>query len=219
MMNLGLKLAIPSAFVAVLIFLGEGVEQRRESVSEPDSPPSPTAFSDAATPSGPPAIPPKADERAPSAVSPPSAATSFAAEVLRLSAEADDVDRLWQAYKEECGVRVSRQYDFGREWFSIWDRAAEPNINAPGCSDLLGRLRQAGEKIRRDVQRARASSHQARGTEIGMLRWHALQWPQLEEASSERPRRSAAAVSASTRAAENRASERPGGRRSALGGP
>jgi hypothetical protein len=109
------------------------------------------------------------------------AASSFAVDVLRLSSQADGVDLLWQAYKEECGVRVRRRYDFGREWFSIWDRAAEPTIDAPGCGAMLGRLWQAGEKVRRGLMRTRARAHLSPGTEIGMLRWHALQWsPPLE---------------------------------------
>jgi hypothetical protein len=100
--------------------------------------------------------------------------------VIRLSAEADAVDRLWQVYRSECGVRVGRQYDFGREWFSLWDHAAEPTIDAPGCADLLWRILRDGENVRRELLRARGTAQQAtldQGTEIGMLRWHALQWP------------------------------------------
>ena len=114
------------------------------------------------------------------------AAKAFATEVIRLSREADALDRLWLVYKAECGVRVSRQYEFGREWFALWDRAAQPTIDARGCSDVLWRLLQGGDTVRRDLTRARTAAHAAldSGTEIGMLRWHALQWPQLEDRAS-----------------------------------
>lgn len=107
------------------------------------------------------------------------AAKNFAVEVVRLSAEADAVDRLWHVYKAECGVRVSRQYDYGREWFALWDRAAEPTVEARGCSEILWRLLRNGENVRRDLTRARATAKNVvdPGTEVGMLRWHSLQWP------------------------------------------
>jgi hypothetical protein len=108
--------------------------------------------------------------------------------VIRLSRDADAIDRLWLIYKAECGVRVGRQYAFGREWFAIWDRAAQPTIDARNCSDVLWRLLQGGESVRRDLGRARATARAALdpGTEIGMLRWHALEWPQLEDRASAR---------------------------------
>lgn len=116
------------------------------------------------------------------------AAKTFAAEVIRLSREADAIDRVWLVYKGQCGVRVSRQYAFGREWFALWDRAAQPAIDARGCSDLLWRLLQSGENVRRDLGRVRATARAALdpGTEIGMLRWHSLQWSQLEDRASTR---------------------------------
>ena len=112
------------------------------------------------------------------------AASSFAAEVLRLSSEADKVDDLWQVYKDKCRVQVGRQYAFGREWFSVIDRAAAQTVGGQGCDDLLRRLRQAGENLGREIQQARTAARQAfldRGTENGMLRWHALHWPQFDD--------------------------------------
>jgi hypothetical protein len=105
-------------------------------------------------------------------------APAFAAEIMRLAAAADAIDVLWHDYKSQCGVRVARQYDFGREWFSIWDGAAEATIHAPRCSDVPRRLKQEGDIVRRDLLRARATARfLGHGTEIGTLRWHALQWP------------------------------------------
>jgi hypothetical protein len=218
MMNLGLKLAIPSAMVASLVFFGGAFEQRRSAASEAADPAGAATAPSAAAPSAT-STPfsglleseelPKPDQSLPTPPPPAAraaslpgnlalpvdgpdprpdlAATSFAADLVRVSAEADGVDRLWQAYRDRCGVRVSRQYDFGREWFSIWDRAAEPTMGTTGCADALERVRQAGEKVRRGLLRARAAGHQARGTEVGMLRWQGLQWPQLEEDNRPRP--------------------------------
>ena len=112
------------------------------------------------------------------------AARAFAADVVRLSGEADGVDRLWRAYKAECGVREGRQYDFGRAWFALWDRSAEPTVVSPVCSGILWRLLQSGEGVRRELLEARAVAKRAAlptGTEIGMLRWNGLQWLRAEE--------------------------------------
>ena len=90
------------------------------------------------------------------------AARAFAADVVRLSGEADGVDRLWRAYKAECGVREGR----------------------PVCSGILWRLLQSGEGVRRELLEARAVAKRAAlptGTEIGMLRWNGLQWLRAEE--------------------------------------
>jgi hypothetical protein len=210
MMTMALKLTILSGFLVALVFHGE-VEQRWVAASQPPAPlaADPVQVAQAkpietvtATPSPSPATLPS--DAPVHETSQDMAATSFAGDVLRLSAEADGVDRLWQAYKEKCGVRVSRQYDFGREWFAIWDRAAEPAIDTPGCGDSLARLRQAGDKLGRGLLRSRTTARQAgldRGTEIGMLRWNGLQWSQFDD-DHQRPRRSALPVSASNMPAE-----------------
>jgi hypothetical protein len=220
MMNLALKVAIVSGFVTAFVFRGGGTEERPAAASEPATPRPTTALE------APVASPARGISEAPShaPVAPPNptnaavpveipetsqdlAASAFSTEVLRLSAEADEVDALWNSYKEKCGVRVSRHYDFGREWFSIWDRAAEASIDTPGCGEDLRRLRQAGEKVGRDILKARAMARQGlldRGTEIGMLRWNAVQWLQFEEDVPRRsPRPASSPAPAPTRSADN----------------
>jgi hypothetical protein len=210
MMSLISKLTIVSGFVAALVVYGGGLEERRAAASEspsrldaipqasPEAPVVPHKVEPTPSTTGPllprPAGAPLDLGSPGEAAETPqdAAASSFASEMLRLSVAADGVDRLWQAYKERCGVRVSRRYDFGREWFAVWDRAADPTLHAPGCGDLLVRVREAGEKVRRETVRARAKAHQARGTEIGMLRWHGLLWPPLQEESPQRPPKSGA---------------------------
>jgi hypothetical protein len=176
MTNLALKLGIASGLAGALTLQGDERQARRVAPLEYAA--AITAMSpDAAVVAWPLAA---ASQRLRTDVVPKAsqdAATAFAAEIVRLSAAADAIDRLWHDYKAECGVRVGRQYDFGREWFSIWDRSAEATIDAPRCGDLLWRLMQEGETVRRDLLRARAAQDLDHGTEIGMLRWHALQWP------------------------------------------
>ncbi len=217
-MNLGLKLAVVAGFATVLSFRGGGegepLAASSEATAVPTTPPDtsaapapradlqtkaevrPTAAED--PPSGievPGRVPAIPESDGALSVSAPEttrdqAASAFAAEVLRLSSEADEVDRLWLTYKNKCGVQVGRQYGFGREWFSVFDRATEQTINAPGCDDLGRRLRLAGEAVGRAIHKARTTARQAfldPATENGMLRWHALHWPQFDH-EDDKPR-------------------------------
>ena len=112
--------------------------------------------------------------------SPPGAAPGdFVSEVVRLSAEADVVDRLWSNYKHSCGVRVGARYDFGREWFALWDRAARATVASPVCAEMQWRVLEAGDATRSNLLRARALARRALlppATEVGVLRWHGLEW-------------------------------------------
>jgi hypothetical protein len=222
MMNLALKVAIVSSFVTAFVLHGGGAE-RPVAASEPATPAGPaTAEESAASAARVTQTPARGSTLPPSPVSPALlgeipetsqdlAASAFAAEVARLSSEADEVDRLWQVYKDECGVQVSRHYDFGREWFSIWDRAAEASVDAPRCGDGLRRVRQAGEKVGREILKARATARQGvlnRGTEIGMFRWNALQWPQFEEEGARHSPPAAPSVPTPARSADNQRSKR-----------
>ena len=106
-------------------------------------------------------------------------AAAFGAEMTRLSVEADAVDRLWQGFKTQCGVQMHDEYGFGREWFSIWDLKAEATVESAPCRDMLRGVVLAGKNVRRDLLRARKAAQRAtldRGTEVGLLRWHGLEW-------------------------------------------
>jgi hypothetical protein len=112
------------------------------------------------------------------------AAEAFAREILRLSADADRVDTIWQIYKDECKVKVSRSYDFGREWFSLWDGTAEATAANDSCKETPFALFDAAETIRRDLLHARAMAQETgigTGTEVGVLRWHTLQYAKSRE--------------------------------------
>jgi hypothetical protein len=211
-MNLGFKLAVVAGFATVLGYRGgTAFDPLAASAHQADSQtrvaPIPVESSAAPSTAQPPETPPS--DGVLSAVAPETtrdeAAGSFAAEVRRLSSEADEVDQLWRVYKVRCGVRVGRQYPFGREWFSIFDRAAEQTIAAPGCDEEHRRVRQQGEKVGRGIERARTAAHQAfldRATENGMLRWHALHWPQFDDDAEPRRRDEQKPYSTPARSAE-----------------
>ena len=165
------SLAIKLAVVSTLAFLLHGEGKAQVSI-EPSA-------SSVPRPSVLPAAPLKSPS--PQEV----AAQAFATDVARLSEEADAVDRLWHAYKAQCGARGGRRHDFGREWFALWDRSFEPTLATPACGELLSRLLQSGNSLRRELLETRAMAGRVAltpGTEVGMLRWHSLQWPEADPA-------------------------------------
>ena len=108
------------------------------------------------------------------------ASEAFSREILRLSADADRIDSVWQIYKEECKVQLGRQYDFGREWFGLWDGTAKPTMQTSNCKEVPGSLADASETLRLDLKRAQIAAGETgvgEATEIGALRWHMLQAP------------------------------------------
>jgi hypothetical protein len=105
---------------------------------------------------------------------------TFTAEVVRLAAQADAVDRAWAAYRADCPPRLLRAYDYGREWFAVWDRAVEPAAG-PDCASKLGHVLEIGRRLRGDLETARHTASAGRvtpATIVGILRWHGLDWPE-----------------------------------------
>ena len=108
-----------------------------------------------------------------------SSAGTFGAEITRLAVAADAVDVLWKGFKAQCRVQMHDEYGFGREWFAIWDQKAEASVESAACRDMLRGVVLAGKNVRRDLLRARKAAQRAtldRGTEVGLLRWHGLEW-------------------------------------------
>jgi len=129
----------------------------------------------------PPPTPPQAEPNAiaPAIVDRDEQARAFAAEVVRLSGEADAVDLVWSAYKSNCQVAVGRAYDYGREWFAVWDRAVDARASTAECTQLMQRLLETGERVRRGLASVREAALRAGlppETVHGMLRWHGLEW-------------------------------------------
>jgi hypothetical protein len=96
-----------------------------------------------------------------------------------MSAEADAIDRAWRAYGSGCQVNVGRSYDFGREWFALWDQAVQSQATSAECSELLQWVVDRGETLRRELTSALSEARRARlpeETVEGMLRWHSLEW-------------------------------------------
>ncbi|MEO8359998.1 MAG: hypothetical protein ABI672_08210 [Vicinamibacteria bacterium] len=108
------------------------------------------------------------------------AADAFAREIIRLSVDADRLDNVWDIYKTACGVKVSREHDFGREWFSLWDHSARASVQSAGCAEVPASLVDASDSLRQDLLRARLAARAtgvSEATEVGVLRWHTLQSP------------------------------------------
>jgi len=71
----------------------------------------------------------------------------FAAQVAKLAAEADRVDRLWSEFRKACGVTVSGRYDRAREWFALWDGRARADLSMGFCRDLFNQIVGAGGPV------------------------------------------------------------------------
>ena len=105
----------------------------------------------------------------------------FEREVVLIEAEADSLDRLWQGYKQECGVTVPKDNGFGREWFALLDHAADVKRSfSRECASVEGRILQSARDVRRSLGEARVAARLSgldSASEVGLLRWHGLQWP------------------------------------------
>jgi hypothetical protein len=110
---------------------------------------------------------------------PEEGAHAFATAVMRISAEADAIDRVWRAYGSGCQASVGRSYDFGREWFALWDQAIEARGTSAECAEMLQWLVDHGETLRGGLTSALVEARRAgvpEETVEGMLRWHSLEW-------------------------------------------
>lgn len=106
-------------------------------------------------------------------------AGDFALEVLRLSARADAVDGLWQAYRSRCQPEDVHGYDFGREWFALWDRALVPGTRDAGCGELLRQVVVEGGAVLAGLTNADSMARHSgvsAPTIHGMVRWNGLEW-------------------------------------------
>jgi hypothetical protein len=120
------------------------------------------------------------------------ASRDFATLVTRLSAQADGVDRLWQVYRTRCERGVPNGYEFGREWFALWDRALVPTSSDAGCASLLQRVVVEGGGILMELTAADAAARHdgvSPMTIHGMVRWNGLEWRPLAGAETRRASR------------------------------
>ena len=109
-----------------------------------------------------------------------SVAETLSHEILRLAAQADRLDEVWQIYKAECGVVAEREYAFGREWFSLWDGSAKRLSSGSACAETPKSLVEGSDAIREDLRNAVAAARVGgvdTATEVGLLRWNMLQPP------------------------------------------
>ncbi|MEO5760923.1 MAG: hypothetical protein ABIR28_01300 [Vicinamibacteria bacterium] len=116
------------------------------------------------------------------------AAAAFTSAMTRLSDEADGVDRLWAAYKTQCSPKATAEVPFGREWFAVLGEKS-PSSATSDCDDLLTLVKQTGQGIRQDLQKAMISARRSNldpGTEVGLLRWNSLELPQAQMSMARR---------------------------------
>ena len=107
------------------------------------------------------------------------AARDFAAEVTLLTAQADAVDRLWRAYRARCQPEPVGGYDFGREWFVLWDRAELPRFADGACEELLQGVVVKGGTVLTDLTAADSKARLAgvpEATIHALARWNSLEW-------------------------------------------
>jgi hypothetical protein len=120
------------------------------------------------------------------------ASRDFAAEVVLLSAHADAVDRLWDAYRVRCEPGPARGYEFGRDWFGLWDRAFVPRPGDPGCAALLQQVAVEGGVVLMRLTSADSLARHAGVPPVtisGMVRWNGLEWWPLTAAATRRASR------------------------------
>jgi len=117
------------------------------------------------------------------------ASREFAAEIQRLSGQAEAVDRVWNVYRGGCQPEVRMGYDFGREWFALWDRAFASRSNDAACGELLQRVAAEGGPILMGLTAAASAARRSQvpvATIQGMVRWHGLEWWPLNAPAQQR---------------------------------
>lgn len=115
------------------------------------------------------------------------ASRDLAAKVVRLSSRADAVDRLWQVYRARCAPGTTKGYEFGREWFGLWDRAFVSTTGDAGCAALLQRVVVDGGGVLMELTAAAALARHAGVSPLtihGMVRWNGLEWQPLTAAAA-----------------------------------
>jgi hypothetical protein len=89
------------------------------------------------------------------------------------------VDRLWLAYRSRCQPEDVGGYDFGRDWFALWDRVLIPRPGDAGCGALLRRVASAGGTVLAGLTAADSVARRSgvsAATIHGMVRWNGLEW-------------------------------------------
>lgn len=178
------------ALTTGLAGLGVGIPRVASQEPSPSPSPSPSPMPTATATPGPTATP-SPDPRPDSPGTPrdqvDGASRTFATEVVRLSAQADAVDRFWQVYRARCDPGTSKGYEFGREWFGLWDRALVPTSGDAGCAALLQRVVVEGGGVLMELTAADALARHAGVSALtihGMVRWNGLEWRPLTAAAT-----------------------------------
>ena len=79
------------------------------------------------------------------------ATDAFARQVASLSRDAEEVDRLWSAFRTTCDATVGSQYEGGREWFGLWTNDVHADLSNGTCRDLYNQIIGLGEAVMRGM--------------------------------------------------------------------
>jgi hypothetical protein len=81
-------------------------------------------------------------------------ARGFADRTAAIAEQANRVDPLWRSFREGCDVKVSGQYEGGREWLSLWDTQAKADLSSGFCRDLFDQIVNAGSDVNKSMAAA-----------------------------------------------------------------
>ena len=104
---------------------------------------------------------------------------SFADQVAGLARQAGEVDGSWNAFRTACSVTLKSTYLEGRDWFSLWDNAAQMDVTSGHCRDLFNQVVGQGETVKAGMVGAEEAARKA-ALEPGELRdvrrRYAMEW-------------------------------------------
>jgi hypothetical protein len=104
---------------------------------------------------------------------------AFAEQVATLAQQADRVDALWDDFKTTCSVTLRSSYADGRDWFSLWDNAAQVDVSSGACRDLFNQVVGRGEAVKGGMVRAEEAARAANlvpGELRATRRRHSMEW-------------------------------------------
>lgn len=103
----------------------------------------------------------------------------FADQVAGLARQAGEVDGSWNAFRTACSVTLKSTYLEGRDWFSLWDNAAQMDVTSGHCRDLFNQVVGQGETVKAGMVGAEEAARKA-ALEPGELRdvrrRYAMEW-------------------------------------------
>lgn len=104
---------------------------------------------------------------------------TFADQVAALARQAAHVDALWSDFITSCSATVQSSYSEGRDWFSLWDGAAQMDVTSGNCRDLFNQIVAHGESVKTGMVGAEEAARKAAlapGDLRDVRRQYAMEW-------------------------------------------